>query len=332
MKTKIILEAGVNHNGSMKRAKKMIDLAKDAGADYVKFQSFVTDELVIEGASLAKYQKNNLKKKISQYQMLKKLELNTENTNILLKYCKKKNIKFLSSVFGIKSFHILHSLGVKKIKIPSGEINNIPLLKHISKFKKEIILSTGMANMKEVSQAVNVLSQNKISKKQITVMHCNTDYPTKIEDVNLNTMVEMGKKLKVKIGYSDHTNSTLVPIVAAAMGALYIEKHFTISKKLIGPDHKASLESKDLRKLINDVKIVNKIRGNSIKKPTKSEKINIKIVRKSLYAKEEIKIGEKFTNNNLKICRPALGLSPKNYYKFIGKKSERNFKKNQLIK
>ena len=332
MKTKVILEAGVNHNGSIKRAKRMIDIANSVGADYVKFQSFITDELVIQGASLANYQKKNLKKNISQYEMLKALELSPQNTKSLLNYCRKKSVKFLSSVFGVESFNLLHSLGLNEIKIPSGEINNIPLLKHISKYDKKIILSTGMADFKEVNYAIKILSKNKISKKKITVLHCNTDYPTKINDVNLNMMISMGKKLNVTYGYSDHTDSTIVPLIASSMGASIIEKHFTISKKLPGPDHKASLEPKELRQLIKNIKLIHSIKGKSKKKPTASEKKNIKIVRKSIYAKVDIENGQKFSTNNLKICRPAFGYPPSYLYKLVGKRSNKKYKKNQLIK
>jgi N,N'-diacetyllegionaminate synthase len=272
MKTKIILEAGVNHNGSIKIAKKLIDCAKESGADYVKFQSFITDELVLPNTKLAKYQKKNLGKKISQYEMLKKLEISKEFTIELIKYCKLKNIKFLSSVFGFKSFKLLNSLGIKEIKVPSGEINNIPLLKYISNFKKKIIISSGMSTFSEVKEAIKILTSNKINKKDIVLLHCNTDYPTKLSDINLNAMVDMGKKLKIKYGYSDHSESLLVPIIASAMGATLIEKHITISKKKSGPDHKASLEVKDINTLVSNIKKVNLIKGLSQKIVTKSEK------------------------------------------------------------
>lgn len=331
MKTKIILEAGVNHNGSIKIAKKLIDYAKESGADYVKFQSFIADELVLPNTELAKYQKKNLGKKISQYEMLKKLEISKEFTIELIRYCKLKNIKFLSSVFGLKSFKLLNSLGIKEIKLPSGEINNLPLLKYISKFKKKIILSSGMSTFSEVKDAIKILTSKKINKKDIVLLHCNTDYPTKLSDINLNAMVEMGKKLKIKYGYSDHSDSLLVPIIASAMGASFIEKHITISKKQSGPDHKASVEVKNINTLVTNIKHVDLIKGLSKKIVTNSEKKNIKIVRKSIYAKVNIKKGEIFTFENLKICRPAEGLDPSYIYKLLKKKSKKNYKENQKI-
>ncbi len=332
MKTKIILEVGVNHNGSMKIAKKLIDYAKKSGADYVKFQSFITDELVLPNTKLAKYQKKNLGKKISQYEMLKKLEISKEFTIELIKYCKLKKIKFLSSVFGFESFKLLNSLGIKEIKIPSGEINNIPLLRYISNFRKKIILSSGMSTFFEVKEAVKILTSKKINKKDIILLHCNTDYPTNIKDINLNSMVNMGRKLKIKYGYSDHSESLLVPVIASTMGASLIEKHITISKKKPGPDHKASIEVKDLNTLVGNIKQVELIKGLEKKIVTKSEKKNLKIVRKSIYAKTNINKGEKFTFKNLKICRPAEGLKPSEIYILLNKKSKRNYKENQKIK
>lgn len=331
MKTKVILEVGVNHNGSMRIAKKLINYAKKSGADYVKFQSFITDELVLPNTKLAKYQKKNLGKRISQYEMLKKLEISKDFTIELIKYCKYKKIKFLSSVFGFESFKLLHSLGMKEIKLPSGEINNIPLLRYISNFKKKIIISSGMSTFSEVKEAIKVLTSNKINKKDIILLHCNTDYPTKIRDINLNAMVNMGKKLKIKYGYSDHSESLLVPVIATTMGASLIEKHITISKNKIGPDHKASLEIKDLNTLVSNIKDVDLIKGLEKKIVTKSEKKNLKIVRKSIYAKTNIHKGDIFTFKNLKICRPAGGLKPSDIYRLLNKKSYRNYKENQRI-
>lgn len=330
-KIKIILEAGVNHNGSLVRAKKMIKIAKKVGADYVKFQSFITDELVLENAKLANYQKKNLRRKITQYHMLKKLEISKKTTKSLINYCKKNKIKFLSSVFGIKSFNILHALNVNEIKIPSGEINNIPLLDHISNYKKKIILSTGMANLDEVEIAIKTLTKKKISIKDITILHCNTDYPTKLNDVNLKAMTEMGKKFNVRYGYSDHTNSQLVPIVAATLGATIIEKHFTLSKKLSGPDHKASMNIQETNQMLKNLENTIIILGKSKKEVTASEKKNIKIVRKSVYASKFISKGDYFSLDNLKICRPGVGKPPAYLFKIIGKKSSKNYKRNQLI-
>jgi len=332
MAIKIILEAGVNHNGSLSRAKKMIDIASKAKVDYVKFQTFVADELVTKSAPKANYQKVNTKKKReTQYEMLKKLEL-SENAHIqLIKHCKKRKINFLSSPFSVKSFNLLKKLGLKIIKIPSGEINNYPYLKHIGKFNKKIIISSGMSNLIEIKNAVKILTSAGTLKKNITVLHCNTEYPSPLKDINLNAMLTIKKKLGLKIGYSDHSLSRMVPIAVTTLGAQIIEKHFTMDKNLPGPDHKASLNPSEVFQMVNDIREVEKILGSYIKKPTTSEKKNIKIARKSIVAKTSIKKGEIFSEDNITTKRPGYGISPMRWNKILNKISNKNYKKNDFL-
>ena len=331
-KIKIIAEAGVNHNGSLKNAKKLIDCASKAGADYVKFQTFKASELATRSSPKASYQKLSTKRKESQYDMLKKLELSEKDHLVLKKYCKKKKINFLSSPFSIKSFDFLNKIGLKTIKIPSGEIDNFPFLKHIGKFKKKIILSSGMSSLLEVANAIKILNKEGTSKNKITVLHCSSEYPTPFENVNLKAMNTIKHRLGVKVGYSDHSLGYIVPIAAVAVGAAVIEKHFTLNKKNKGPDHKASLNPAELKEMIKKIRSTEKALGSYIKKPSKGELKNIKVVRKSIFAKMEIKKGDIFSNQNISTKRPAVGISPKNWNKVIGKKSKRNFKVDQPIK
>lgn len=328
-KTLFIAEAGVNHNGKISIAKKLIDIAKKANADFVKFQIFNTDDLVIKKSPLAKYQKINIKKNITQYDMLKKLELNLDQHTILIDYCKKKKINYLASVFDIQSLNFLRKK-TNSIKIPSGEITNYQLLKNIKRknFLK-IFLSTGASNISEVQKAIKILG-----KKNLYLLHANSEYPTKnIKDINLNVIKTFKKKFKIEnVGYSDHTIFREVPVMAVALGAKVIEKHFTISKKLKGPDHKASLTPKELNQTIKDIKKSNLLLGSFKKKPTNSEKKNIKIIRKSLVAKTEIKKNDFFNDQNIIFKRPQLKDNSKIYFKILGKRSKKNFKKNQIIK
>ena len=330
-KTLIIAEAGVNHNGSLKLAKKLIDVAASAGADIVKFQSFKVEKLLTKLAPKAEYQSKNSKKKESNYEMIKNLELSYKDHQILISYCNKKSIEFLSSPFDIESINLLIKLKVKRIKIPSGEINNFQYLKTISKFKGKIILSTGMSTFKEVSEALKYLYKNGVKKQQLTLLHCNSSYPTPFEDVNLNVLLEMKNKFKIEIGYSDHSLGIEIPIAAVALGASIIEKHFTLSNNYKGPDHKASLLPQDLKLMIKAIKNVNIAKGNSNKKITKSEINNRIISRKSIVANKSIEKGEIFTENNLICKRPALGLSPKYYFKIIGKKSKKKYEIEDFI-
>ena len=325
----IIAEIGVNHNGDLNLAKKMILEAKKAGVDAVKFQSFKADKLVSKDAKKADYQIKNTEKDESQYNMIKKLEL-TEQDHIYLKnICDEENIKFLSSPFDIESAELLISLGIDTVKIPSGEITNLPYLEAIGKIYKNIILSTGMSNLEEVKEAINIL--NKYGEKNITVLHCNTEYPTPMEDVNLMAIKTMENELKLPIGYSDHTDGIEVAIGAVAIGATVIEKHFTLDKNLEGPDHKASLEPNELKQMVDCIRNIEKALGNGIKIPSKSEQKNIVIARKSIVAKCAISKGEKFTEDNLAIKRPGDGISPMKWYDVLGQVAKRDFFEDERI-
>ena len=329
MKKKIIIiaEAGGNHNGSIKKAYKLIDIAKEAGADYVKFQTFKAETLVSKNAPKANYQKKNVKK-ISHFQMIKKLEMSYDMHVKLINHCKKRKIKFLSSPFCIDSFNLLRKFKLDFIKIPSGEITNLPFLKHIRKFKNNIILSTGMAKLSEIRDAIKIL---KNKKRKIILLHCNTEYPSPLEDINLRAMKSLKKTFNLDVGYSDHSLGTQVPIIAASCGATVIEKHFTISKKMIGPDHSSSLSPSELISMIKDIRTAEIILGRGKKLVTNSEKKNISVARKSLFAAKDINKGEKFTLNNLICLRPGTGISPMLIDKICGKKAKKNFSKNQMI-
>ncbi len=327
-KTIIIAEAGVNHNGKIAIAKKLIDTASKAGADYVKFQTFDVNELILKNTKTAVYQRNNLNNDISQYSMLQNYQLSFQNHKTLVKYSKNRNIKFLSTAFDEKSLELLKNFNLDFIKIPSGEITNYPLLKKISKLKKKILLSTGMASMKEIKRALKVLNKKK---GDIVILHCTSDYPAKLSDLNLNFLHKL-KKLGYDVGYSDHSSSIITPSVAVSLGCKIIEKHFTLSKKMNGPDHKASLEPTDLKKMIKYVRQTEKILGGNDKKITISEKKTSLLVRKSLVASKDIVKGERFSYKNITAKRPGTGLSPFKILSLIGKKSKKNFKKDQLIK
>lgn len=330
-KTLIIAEAGVNHNGSLEIAKKLIDAAKDCGADAVKFQSFKAEKLVSKKAEKAEYQKQTTDASESQFEMIKKLELDFNAHKELIKYCKEKEIKFLSSPFDLDSIDLLHELGLEIIKIPSGEIINLPYLRKIGKLNKDVILSTGMADLGEIEDALDILIESGTDKDNITVLHCNTEYPTPFEDVNLKAMLTIKNAFNVKVGYSDHTIGIEVPIAAVALGAEVIEKHFTLDRNMEGPDHKASLEPVELKQMIDSIRNIEKALGNGIKKPSPSESKNIVVVRKSLVAKIYIKKGEIFTEENVGIKRPGNGISPMRLDEVIGKKANRDFKEDELI-
>ena len=326
--TIIIAEAGINHNGNINIGKKLIDIAANSGANFIKFQSFVVDELILKKTRAADYQKKNLKKNISQYQMLKKYQLSAKDHFELFKYTKKKKIKFLSTAFDIKSLNFLNQFNLEYIKIPSGEITNFLLLDKISKLKKKVILSTGMSNLGEIRNAIKVLNKKK---KDLVLLHCTSDYPAKPESLNLNFLKKL-KNFGYQIGYSDHSESIVTPVVAVSLGCKIIEKHFTLSKKMHGPDHKASLEPKELYEMIKMIRYTESVLGSEDKKITQSEKKTKVLVRKSIVASENINIGEKFTYNNLTTKRPGNGLSPFLMEKLIGKKSSKNYKKDQQIK
>ena len=327
----IIAEAGVNHNGKLNLAYKLIDKAVEAKADAIKFQTFTADNLVTKSAPLAKYQKKNLKIN-SQYDLLKKLEFTKFMHLKCINRCKLKNIKFISSPFDISDILFLKKLNLSVFKIPSGEITNLPYLKSLAKLKKKIILSTGMSKTNEISNGLNVLYKYGVKKKDITLLHCNSSYPTPYEDVNLKSMLFLKKKFNLKVGLSDHSLGIEVPIAAVALGAIVIEKHFTLNRDLIGPDHKSSIEPKELSEMVKSIRKIELALGEEQKKITKSEMKNIKIVRKSIVAKKFIAYGELFTLDNMAFKRPGFGVSPMHVNRFIGKKAKKNFKKDSFIK
>lgn len=329
----IIAEAGVNHNGDFEIAKKLVDAAAAAAADYVKFQTFKADKIVSKEAKKADYQIKNINDNDdSQYAMLKKLELPEEWHYLLLDYAKSKNIQFLSTGFDIDSIDFLDKLGIEVFKIPSGELTNRPYLEHIARKNKEIILSTGMANTHEIKEAIDVLVNAGAKKDLISILHCNTEYPTPMKDVNLKAMNEIAKEFNVKIGYSDHTLGIEIPIAAVALGAKIIEKHFTIDRTLNGPDHLASLEPNELKQMVDAIRNVEKaISGNGIKEASESEKKNIQTVRKSLHFKHDLEGGHILKEEDLLIIRPGTGVSPMKIYEFVGKKLIHSVKGNEPL-
>lgn len=327
----IIAEAGVNHNGSIDLAKKLIDVAVDAKADAVKFQTFKTENVISINAQKADYQKETTGNDETQYEMVKKLELDEDAHYELMDYCKEKNIMFLSTPFDYDSIYLLNKMGLETFKIPSGEITNLPYLRQIGKLNKKIILSTGMSDMKEIEDALNILVTTGTRKENITVLHANTMYPTPMEDVNLKAMQTIGDAFNVKYGYSDHTLGIEVGIAAVALGASVIEKHFTLSKNMDGPDHKASLEPHEIKAMVLAIRNIEKALGNGIKKPSNSEKANIEVARKSIVASKDISKGEKLSEENLAIKRPGNGISPMNIDKVIGTLALKNYKKDDLI-
>lgn len=322
----IIAEAGVNHNGSLALAKQMVDKAVWAGVNCIKFQTFKSENLVNKDAKKADYQVNNTGNNDSQFDMLKKLELSYYDFAELKKYCEEKNIMFLSTPFDLESIDFLANLGMKIFKIPSGEITNLPYLRKINSYKKEVILSTGMATLEEIQAALDILKDCKVS-----LLHCTTEYPCPYEGVNMKAMLTMGKKFNLPLGYSDHTQGIEIPIMAVSMGAKIIEKHFTLDKSMEGPDHKASLEPDELKSMVDAIRNVEKAFGNGIKEPQESEKKNIQVARKSIVAKCDIKKGENFSENNLTCKRPGTGISPMKWDEIIGQKAKKNYDKDELI-
>lgn len=328
-KTLIIAEAGVNHNGDIQLAKKLIDAAADAGVDFVKFQTFKANRIVSPNAKKADYQKNNtVKVGESQLKMLKKLELSENDHQELISYCKKKSIKFFSTAFDVDSISYLYSLGFDLFKIPSGELTNFPYLKAIAQTKKSVILSTGMSDIDEISIAINTLIKNGIKKEQLTVLHCNTDYPTPMSDVNLKAMITIKNTFDVNIGYSDHTLGIEVPIAAVALGAKIIEKHFTLDRTLQGPDHAASLEPNELKAMVKAIRNIELVlSGDGIKKPSKSETKNIISARKSIHLNKNLNEGQVITENDIVALRPGDGISPLEWNNIIGKRLVKDQKK-----
>lgn len=327
----IIAEAGVNHNGSLETAKKLVDAAKDCGVDAVKFQTFKTEINISIHAEKAEYQKLTTDSNETQFDMIKDLELNFEEFRLLRDYCNKKEILFLSTPFDFESIKLLDELGLDTLKIPSGEIINLPFLGKIGSLNKKVILSTGMGTLQEIESALEILIKNGTDKNKITVLHCNTEYPTPFEDVNLLAMLTIKNKFNVKVGYSDHTLGIEVPIAAATLGAEIIEKHFTLDRNMEGPDHLASLEPNELKQMVRAIRNIEKAIGDGIKKPSPSEIKNIQIARKSLVASRQIMVGEIFTQENVGTKRPGTGISPMKWDEVMGKNAKRNFNTDELI-
>ena len=327
----IIAEAGVNHNGSIDLAKKLIDAAADAGADAVKFQTFKADRLATKLADKADYQKSNTSVNESQYEMLKKLELDEDMHKAIIEHCKQKQIMFLSSAFDNESVDMLNNFGMAIFKIPSGEITNLPYLRHVGGLKKPIILSSGMSDLGDIKNALDVLIECGVSKDQLTVLHATTEYPCPIQEVNITAMQTIGANFGVKVGYSDHTNGIEVSIAAVALGACVIEKHFTLDQTMEGPDHKASIEPNEFKSMVRAIRNIEKALGDGIKKPSESEIKNIAITRKSIVALRAIKSGEIFSIGNLAVKRPGTGISPMDLNKIIGKIARRDFLPDEQI-
>ena len=314
----IIAEAGVNHNGRLDLACELIDAAAGAGADMVKFQTFKADRLVTKAAQKAAYQEINETTSETQYEMLKRLELSEDDHHQLLDYCREKGISFLSSAFDLEGLAFLNGLGLEYVKIPSGEITNLPYLAYAGQLGKRVLMSTGMADLAEVEAALNVLNEAGTPRERITVLHCNTEYPTPFEDVNLKAMVTIREALGVAVGYSDHTLGVEVPVAAVTLGAVVIEKHFTLDRSLSGPDHRASLEPGELQAMVVAIRHIERSMGDGIKRPSPSEKKNLPVVRKSIVAARPIHKGEVFTEENLTVKRPGTGLSPMRWHDILG--------------
>jgi len=327
----IIAEAGVNHNGSIEQAKKLIDVASESGADAVKFQTFKADKLVSKNAKKADYQKKATDADESQYEMLKKLELDRISHRLLIDYCEEKKITFLSTPFDHESINMLNAFGMTIFKIPSGEITNLPYLRHIGSLGKKIILSTGMSDLADVESALDVLFSSGANKEEITVLHATTEYPCPVNEVNLRAINTLETKFGVKVGYSDHTQGIEVAIAAVARGACVIEKHFTLDRSMEGPDHKSSLEPNELKSMVLAIRHIEQALGDGIKRPTKSEMNNIAIVRKSIVASRDIKSGEIFSSDSITVKRPGSGISPMKWDEVLGNVAKRDFLSDELI-
>lgn len=328
-KVYIIAEAGDNHNGDFNTALKLVDVAKRAGADCVKFQTFVTEEIISKYAEMAEYQKKNTGKEESQFEMVKRLELSFDEFRKIKEYCDRVGIQFLSTPFDLKSVDFLNELGVPFFKIPSGEITNYPYLIKIAHTGKPVVMSTGMCEPDEILAAINVLEKN--GSGEITLLHCNTEYPTPLKDVNLYAMRTMKKMFGKKVGYSDHTKGIEVPVAAVALGACVIEKHFTLDKNMPGPDHKASLEPDELGRMVKNIRNIEIALGDGVKRVSESERKNIAIARKSIVARRNIQEGEILTEENLAVKRPGTGINPMQWMKVLGTRAVRDFKEDELI-
>lgn len=329
MSIRIIAEAGVNHNGSMELAKKMVDAAKAAGSDYIKFQTYVPEKLVSRYAGKAEYQKQTTDAGESQLKMLEKLALTQEDFRELKNYCEQVGIGFISTPFDLESIEFLNGLDMDFWKLPSGEVTNLPYLEALARTGKRVMMSTGMCEMDEIRDAVRVLEKGGIT--DIVLLHCNTEYPTPFEDVNLLAMRQMEDTLGYPVGYSDHTVGIEVPIAAAALGAVVIEKHFTLDKTMEGPDHRASLEPEELAQMVRAIRNIEKSRGDGKKRRTRSEAKNCAVARKSIVAATGIKRGELFTEQNLTVKRPGTGISPMRWHEILGKKAVQDYREDELI-
>ena len=327
----IIAEAGINHNGLIENAYKLIDVAVEAGVDAVKFQTFKAKNLVTKNANKADYQKQTTNKSETQFEMINKLELDIDAHKKIIKYCKVKDIMFLSSPFDHDSIDLLNELGVKIIKIPSGEITNLPYLRHIGSLSKQLILSTGMSTLQEVGDALTILIEAGMKKENITILHANTMYPTPMEDVNLNAMHTIQREFDITVGYSDHTLGIEVDIAAVTMGASIIEKHFTLDKSMKGPDHKASLEPEELKAMVVAIRNTEKALGDGLKIPSRSEKSNMINARKSIVANQTIKKGDILTEENIVVKRPGHGINPMNWDDVIGSVAEKDYLIDEII-
>lgn len=331
LRTLIIAEAGVNHNGDINLAQELIDVAAESGADFVKFQTFNADEMCSTHANKAEYQNNSTDANESQYDMIKRLELTRDMHEVLIEHCNTRGIQFFSTGFDVESIDLLVELGLERFKIPSGEITNLPYLRHVGKLGKPVILSTGMAKLDEIQVALEVLEKEGTPRSNITVLHCNTEYPTPMVDVNLRSMLTIRDAFDVQVGYSDHTLGIEVAIAAVALGATIIEKHFTLDRNLIGPDHQASLEPEELKAMVKATRNIEKAMGDGVKQPSASEMKNLSIARKSLVAAQPISEGEVFSKTNLAVKRPGIGLSPMYWDEVLGCKAPRNFAPDELI-
>jgi len=332
-KITIIAEAGVNHNGRIVLAKKLIDAAKGGGADFVKFQTFSAEKLVSKQARKAQYQTDNMSdEEMHQFKMLKEMEINEAFHKELITYCNQRNIGFLSSPFDEQSIEMLYNLGLRIFKVPSGEITNLPYLKKLGSLNCSIILSTGMATMREIKAAFKILKEAGTGSEQITVLHCNTDYPTDFPDVNLKAMRTIEEELGVNVGYSDHTRGIEIPVAATAMGATVIEKHITIDINMRGPDHRASMEPDEFKKMVQAVRNVEKALGDGVKKPSESELKNKTVVRKSIHIARDLKEAQKITAEDLIMLRPGDGISPMNIEQVIGMETNKPLNKGHKLK
>lgn len=332
MKTLIIAEAGVNHNGDINLAKKLIAAAADAGADLVKFQTFTAKNLVSASAPKAEYQKKTTEGGESQLEMIRKFELSREDHTVLIEECRANGIGFFSTAFDFQSFDLLTELGcLEQIKIPSGELTNLPLLRYMSRLGKPLMLSTGMANLGEIEAAIEAIEVAGTPRHMITVLHCTTEYPTPMEEVNLRAMVALKKAFGVNTGYSDHTPGIVIPVAAVALGATIIEKHFTLDRNLPGPDHKASLEPRELKEMVEGIRNVERALGDGVKRPSASELKNKPIARKSLVAIRPISAGEVFSAENMGAKRPGTGLSPMLWDSIVGRIATKNFNIDEMI-